>query len=67
MSDRVRTDFEARLGFPLDRFQQRALDALDAGTNVLVAAPTGSGKTIVAEYAIAARSPTVARASTPRR
>ena len=53
MSDRVRTDFEARLGFPLDRFQQRALDALDAGTNVLVAAPTGSGKTIVAEYAIA--------------
>jgi ATP-dependent RNA helicase HelY len=53
VGDRVRTDFEARLGFPLDRFQQRALDALDAGTNVLVAAPTGSGKTIVAEYAIA--------------
>ena len=39
-------------GFPLDRFQQRALDALDAGQHVLVAAPTGSGKTLVAEYAI---------------
>ena len=30
-----------------------ALDALDAGQIVLVAAPTGSGKTLVAEYAIA--------------
>ena len=30
----------------------RALDALDDGRSVLVAAPTGSGKTIVAEYAI---------------
>ena len=39
--------------FPLDEFQLRALDALDAGRSVLVAAPTGSGKTLVAEYAIA--------------
>jgi ATP-dependent RNA helicase HelY len=31
----------------------RALDALDEGTSVLVAAPTGSGKTVVAEYAVA--------------
>ena len=37
---------------PLDDFQRRALDALDAGHSVLVAAPTGSGKTLVAEYAI---------------
>ena len=29
-----------------------ALDALDGGSSVLVAAPTGSGKTVVAEYAI---------------
>ncbi|HXR45133.1 MAG TPA: DEAD/DEAH box helicase, partial [Pseudolysinimonas sp.] len=28
-------------------------DALDAGRSVLVAAPTGSGKTLVAEYAVA--------------
>jgi ATP-dependent RNA helicase HelY len=40
--------------FPLDSFQVRALDALDDGESVLVAAPTGSGKTVVAEYAIAA-------------
>lgn len=49
----IRTEFEAEVGFPLDEFQHRALDALDAGRSVLVAAPTGSGKTIVAEYAIA--------------
>jgi ATP-dependent RNA helicase HelY len=49
----ARADFEAALPFPLDEFQARALDALDAGRSVLVAAPTGSGKTLVAEYAIA--------------
>jgi ATP-dependent RNA helicase HelY len=47
-----RAAFEARLGFALDPFQRQALDALDAGRSVLVAAPTGSGKTLVAEYAI---------------
>jgi ATP-dependent RNA helicase HelY len=47
-----RVEFEAALGFTLDDFQRRALDALDAGQSVLVAAPTGSGKTIVAEYAV---------------
>ncbi len=39
--------------FRLDSFQTRSLDALDAGRSVLVAAPTGSGKTVVAEYAVA--------------
>src|SRR5204862_6035872 len=48
-----RQEFVETYGFELDDFQQRALDALDAGRSVLVAAPTGSGKTIVAEYAIA--------------
>jgi ATP-dependent RNA helicase HelY len=48
----LRVRFEASRGFPLDPFQQRALDALDAGEHVLVAAPTGSGKTVVAEYAV---------------
>jgi ATP-dependent RNA helicase HelY len=42
----------SRYAFTLDRFQQEALDALDAGNSVLVAAPTGSGKTVVAEYAV---------------
>jgi ATP-dependent RNA helicase HelY len=48
-----RTELVASLGFDLDPFQQRAFDALDAGRSVLVAAPTGSGKTLVAEYAVA--------------
>ena len=47
----TRQGFVESRGFPLDDFQLRALDALDAGRSVLVAAPTGSGKTVVAEYA----------------
>jgi ATP-dependent RNA helicase HelY len=49
----IRAAFTAERPFPLDPFQSSALDALDAGHSVLVAAPTGSGKTLVAEYAIA--------------
>jgi superfamily II RNA helicase len=49
----VRRQFEEGLGFPLDDFQRQALDALDDGESVLVSAPTGSGKTLVAEYAAA--------------
>ncbi len=47
-----RAELIAHYEFPLDPFQLRALDALDDGHSVLVAAPTGSGKTVVAEYAI---------------
>ncbi|MGH9211765.1 MAG: DEAD/DEAH box helicase [Acidimicrobiales bacterium] len=39
--------------FELDGFQVRALEALDRGDSVLVAAPTGAGKTVVAEHAVA--------------
>jgi ATP-dependent RNA helicase HelY len=49
-----RGELIAPFGFPLDEFQLEALDALDRGDSVLVAAPTGSGKTVVAEYAVAA-------------
>jgi superfamily II RNA helicase len=44
--------FEAQLPFPPDEFQQDAFRALDAGHSVLVSAPTGSGKTLVAAYAV---------------
>jgi ATP-dependent RNA helicase HelY len=44
--------FSERYPFPLDDFQLRAIDALDLGGSVLVAAPTGSGKTVVAEFAV---------------
>jgi ATP-dependent RNA helicase HelY len=44
--------FASRYPFPLDDFQVRAIQALEAGESVLVAAPTGSGKTVVAEYAL---------------
>jgi superfamily II RNA helicase len=39
-------------GLTLFPFQQRALKAILAGQSVLVAAPTGAGKTLVADYAI---------------
>lgn len=38
--------------FRLDPFQAQALAALERGASVLVAAPTGAGKTVVAELAI---------------
>ncbi|HLH99647.1 MAG TPA: DEAD/DEAH box helicase [Acidimicrobiales bacterium] len=49
----TRAGFAAGLGFAMDHFQVEALDALDDGASVVVAAPTGSGKTVVAEYAVA--------------
>ena len=39
-------------GFQLSRFQIQAVEALAAEHNVLLSAPTGAGKTLVAEYAI---------------
>ncbi|MBF4581389.1 DEAD/DEAH box helicase [Curtobacterium sp. VKM Ac-2865] len=52
--------FRADLRFDLDPFQFASCDSLDQGRSVLVAAPTGAGKTIVAEFAIwlAMRQPT---------
>jgi len=44
--------FTERYEFALDPFQVDAIEALDAGRSVLVAAPTGAGKTVVAEFAI---------------
>ena len=44
--------FAARLPFPLDDFQHEGMHALARGRSVLVAAPTGAGKTVVGEYAV---------------
>ncbi len=45
-------DFAALYDFGLDAFQREACQALEAGRGVLVAAPTGSGKTLVGEFAV---------------
>ncbi|WP_353950058.1 DEAD/DEAH box helicase [Knoellia sp. S7-12] len=44
--------FTAALNFPLDDFQVQGCEAVEAGKGVLVAAPTGAGKTIVGEFAV---------------
>src|ERR1043165_9348632 len=38
--------------FGLDDFQRRACRVVEEGKGVLVAAPTGSGKTVVGEFAV---------------
>ncbi|OZG59965.1 DEAD/DEAH box helicase [Bifidobacterium lemurum] len=44
--------FASALPFELDDFQAQANEALENDSNVLVAAPTGAGKTVVADFAV---------------
>ena len=44
--------FQARFSFALDPFQIAGCEALEQGDSVLVAAPTGAGKTVVGEFAV---------------
>ena len=44
--------FRALQRFDLDEFQIAACGFVEEGKSVLVAAPTGAGKTIIAEFAI---------------
>ena len=44
--------FMAGYDFPFDDFQVRGCEALERSEGVLVAAPTGAGKTVVGEFAI---------------
>ncbi|KFI62959.1 DEAD/DEAH box helicase [Bifidobacterium cuniculi] len=48
----IAAKFAQTLPFELDTFQQEANEALESGSNVLVAAPTGAGKTVVADFAV---------------
>jgi ATP-dependent RNA helicase HelY len=45
-------EFRTLYDFELDEFQLEACRALEKGDGVLVAAPTGSGKTVVGEFAV---------------
>jgi len=45
-------EFAAAYPFPLDDFQIEACRRIEDGHGVLVAAPTGSGKTLVGEFAV---------------
>ena len=51
-SDRELAKFGESYPFGLDGFQLSACRALEDGDGVLVAAPTGSGKTVVGEFAV---------------
>jgi ATP-dependent RNA helicase HelY len=48
----VLASFQDLYDFPLDDFQVAACRELEEGRGVLVAAPTGSGKTVVGEFAV---------------
>jgi len=48
----INIDLSQLFSFELDQFQKQAIAALNAGKSVVVCAPTGSGKTLVGEYAI---------------
>jgi ATP-dependent RNA helicase HelY len=46
------TAFADDYGFPFDDYQREACAHVEDGSGVLVAAPTGAGKTIVGEFAV---------------
>ena len=52
MNNEAVATFAAQYPFEFDDFQVEALEALARMESVLVAAPTGSGKTVVAEFAV---------------
>ena len=50
-SFKATNEFAAKFDFPLDDFQISGCHSLESGRGVLVAAPTGAGKTVVGEFA----------------
>ncbi|MCA8969488.1 MAG: DEAD/DEAH box helicase [Planctomycetes bacterium] len=53
MHDEANRNARTFKGLKLNAFQTAATESIDAGHSVLISAPTGAGKTLVAEYAIA--------------
>jgi superfamily II RNA helicase len=51
-TNRDECEFFPNRGYEWDDFQKHSFNAIDSGNNLLVLAPTASGKTVVAEYAI---------------
>ncbi len=51
-TSRAIASFQAMYDFTFDDFQLNACEALAEGHGVLVAAPTGSGKTVIGEFAV---------------
>lgn len=49
---KIELDLKSIFPFELDEFQNTAIASLNAGSSVVVCAPTGSGKTLIGEYAI---------------
>jgi len=52
VSNDLLESFKARYSFALDPFQLDAIRAIQDDKSVIVSAPTGSGKTLIAEFAI---------------
>lgn len=52
LQNSVEFDLRKLFPFELDDFQKQAIVALNEGRSVVVCAPTGSGKTLIGEYAI---------------
>lgn len=48
----MQVDIAQLFPFHLDDFQMEAMKHLEAGKSVVVCAPTGAGKTVIAEYAV---------------
>jgi len=51
VKNQMTEEFIAQFDFPFDEFQIDACHAVESGHGVLVAAPTGAGKTVVGEFA----------------